>query len=116
MLLEWKFKGLSNKNIEFSNINLVQSIVFFLLKVARSCLKHDKVTFLLKAIVNLYTVYQTTLCPYYLCVEFTIGNCLFGAVTLTKNADKDKYGKSGYAIRLYKVMVAGLVKILLFSV
>ena len=58
----------------------------------------------------MYTVYETTLCPYYQCVEFAIGNCLFGAVTLTKNADKDKYGKSG------KVMVACLVKILLFSV
>ena len=27
-------------------------------------------------------------------------NCLFGAVTLTKNADIDKYGYSGYGIRL----------------
>ena len=25
-------------------------------------------------------------------------NCLFGAVTLTKNADIDKYGYSGYGI------------------
>ena len=28
----------------------------------------------------------------------TIKNCLFGAVTLTKNADIDKYGYSGYEI------------------
>ena len=27
-------------------------------------------------------------------------NCLFGEVTLTKNADIDKYGYSGYEIRL----------------
>ena len=26
----------------------------------------------------------------------TLENCLFGAVTLTKNADIDKYGYSGY--------------------
>ena len=29
----------------------------------------------------------------------TIKNCLFGAVTLTKNADIDKYGYSGYRVR-----------------
>ena len=28
----------------------------------------------------------------------TIKNCLFGAVTLTKNADIEKYGYSGYGI------------------
>ena len=28
----------------------------------------------------------------------TLKNCLFGAVTLTKNADNDKYGYSGYGI------------------
>ena len=28
----------------------------------------------------------------------TLKNCLFGAVTLTKNADIDKYGYSGYGI------------------
>ena len=28
----------------------------------------------------------------------TLKNCLFGAVTLTKNADIEKYGYSGYGI------------------
>ena len=28
----------------------------------------------------------------------TLKNCVFGAVTLTKNADIDKYGYSGYGI------------------
>ena len=28
----------------------------------------------------------------------TLENCLFGAVTLTKNADIDKSGQSGYGI------------------
>ena len=28
----------------------------------------------------------------------TLKNCLFGAVTLTKNTDIDKYGYSGYGI------------------
>ena len=30
--------------------------------------------------------------------DHTLKNCLFGAVTLTKNADIDKYGYSGYGI------------------
>ena len=30
--------------------------------------------------------------------DLTIKNCLFGAVTLTKNGDVDKYGYSGYGI------------------
>ena len=32
----------------------------------------------------------------------TLKNCLFGAVTLTKNADIDKYGYSGYGIGFNK--------------
>ena len=30
--------------------------------------------------------------------NFPLGNCLFGAVKLTKNADKHTYGYSGYDI------------------
>ena len=30
--------------------------------------------------------------------DFTLGNCLFGSVKLTKNADQDKYKYTGYAI------------------
>ena len=31
--------------------------------------------------------------------DFTLGNCLFGAVKLTKNTDPDKYKYSSYGIR-----------------
>ena len=30
---------------------------------------------------------------------FTLGNCLFGSVKLTKNADLDKYKYTGYSIQ-----------------
>ena len=33
--------------------------------------------------------------------DSTLKNCLFGTVTLTKNADIDKYGYSGYGIGFY---------------
>ena len=32
----------------------------------------------------------------------TLKNCLFGAVTLTKNSDFDKYAYSGYEIGFYR--------------
>ena len=31
--------------------------------------------------------------------DFTLGNCLFGAVKLTKNTDPDKYKYSSYVLR-----------------
>ena len=33
--------------------------------------------------------------------DFTLGNCLFGSVKLTKNADLDKYKYTGYGIAFY---------------
>ena len=45
----------------------------------------------------------------------TLKNCLFGAVTLTKNADIEKYGYSGYGIGFdrrgsFPLQMADLVK------
>ena len=48
-------------------------------------------------IVHIYTVYEISKninISHYPVLE----NCLFGAVKLTKNADVDKYGYSGYGI------------------
>ena len=51
-------------------------------------------------VINLYISY--TLGPQLknLNTDFTLGNCLFGSVKLTKNADLDKYKYSGYGIGL----------------
>ena len=50
-----------------------------------------------KKVVNIYTVYETSkiinISNYP-----TLKNCLFGTVTLTKNADIDRYKYSGYGI------------------
>ena len=62
-----------------------------------SCLKQYKVTFNHGKIVKIYIVYELVGSssndngP-------TVRNSLFGAVILTKNADIDKYGYSGYGI------------------
>ena len=62
-----------------------------------SCLKQDKVTFNHGKIVNMYIVYEINkiidISDYP-----TLQNCLFGAISLTKNADIDKYKYSGYGI------------------
>ena len=45
--------------------------------------------------VNIYIVYEIT--SNYSDINYpTLENCLFGSVKLTKNADIDKYGYSGY--------------------
>ena len=49
-------------------------------------------------IVNIYIAYEIT--SDYKDINYpTLENCLFGSVKLTKNADIDKYGYSGYGIR-----------------
>ena len=50
-------------------------------------------------VINLYISYLLT--PWFrnLDTDFTLSNCLFGSVKLTKNADPDKYKYSRYSIR-----------------
>ena len=64
-----------------------------------SCLKQDKVTYNHGKIVNIYIVYEITK-NYNISSYPTLENCLLGAVSLTKNADIDKYKYSGYGIEL----------------
>ena len=47
--------------------------------------------------VNIYIVYELGASSFHI-DDPTLKNCLFGAVTLTKNADIDKYGYSAYEI------------------
>ena len=48
--------------------------------------------------VNFFIVYELDSWPRDLNTEFTLGDCLFGDVKLTKNPDPDKYSYSGYGI------------------
>ena len=63
-----------------------------------SCLKQDKNTFNHGKTVNIYIAYE--LDKIYIKSHPTLLNCLFGAVSITKNADIDKNKCSGYKIRL----------------
>ena len=60
--------------------------------------KQDKITCTHGKLVNIYIVYEINKKDKTIISDPTLENCLFGAVTLTKNADIDKYGYSGYGI------------------
>ena len=66
-------------------------------KFAGSCLKQPKISYTHGKIVNIYIVYEPGASSSHN-KDPTLKNCLFGAVTLTKNADIDNYGHSGYGI------------------
>ena len=62
-----------------------------------NCLKQDKIIYTHGKVVSIYIVYEIV--SYISGDDLpTLENCLFGAVTLTKNADIDKYKYSGYGI------------------
>ena len=100
----WQSKGLSYERIN-SITTPNYSVTPFLdyygtktrLEFSRSCLKQDKVTFNHGKIVNIYIVYEISK-SINISNYPTLGNYLFGAVSLTKNAGIDKYGYSGHGI------------------
>ena len=66
-------------------------------KFSGSCLKQDKSTYTQGKIVNIYIVYGISK-NYNISSYLALKNCLFGDVSLTKNADIDQYKYSGYGI------------------
>ena len=101
---KWKSKGLSNENFKAvsttdNSLNLTLNYYGpkIRVKFTGDCLEQQKITYNLGKVVNVYIVYSlgASSSNY---SNSTIKNCLFGAVTLTKNADIDKYGYSGYGI------------------
>ena len=88
-------------SITTSNYKITPELSFYGTKTRvefnESCLKQDKVTYNHGKIVNIYIVYEIS--QYYSISSYpTLENCLFGAVSLTKNADIDQYKYSGYGI------------------
>ena len=101
----WTSKGLSNESItppSAANNFLTPSLNYLGTKIrvkfSGSCLKQDKVTYTHGKIVNIYIVYEINKKDNTIIGDPTLENCLFGAVTLTKHVNIDKYGYSGYDI------------------
>ena len=59
--------------------------------------KQSKITFTHGKVVNIYIFYELAASSSHTS-DPTLKNCLFGAVTLTKNEDIEKYKYSGHGI------------------
>ena len=98
----WKSKGLSAESIKpfpTSDNSLTPLLVQYdykiRLKLNGSILRQPKVSYTYGKVVNIYIVYELTESSSHV-NDPTLKNCLFGAVTLTKNDDIDKHGYSGH--------------------
>ena len=103
-VLSWQSKGLSNESVKApttNNNSLTPELNYYGIKIRvkfiRSCLKQSSHILTHKIVVNIYIVYELAASSSN-DSDPTIKNCLFGAVTLTKNADNEKYKYSGYDI------------------
>ena len=103
-MLSWQSKGLSNKSIKSpttSDNSLTPELNYYgtkiKIKFTKSCLKQSDHIFTHKKVVNIYIVYKLAASSSH-DSDHTLKDCLFGAVTLTKNADIEKYKHSGYGI------------------
>ena len=100
----WKSKGLSAETIKpptTSDNSLTPELNYYgtktRVKFTGSCLKQSKISYTHGKVVNIYIVYELGASSSHV-NDPTLKNCLFGAVTLTKNTDIDKYRYSGYRI------------------
>ena len=103
-ILSWKSRGLSAKSLKLpttsdNSLNPELSYVDYRIRVQflGSCLKQSKITYTHKKTVNIYIVYELGTSSSHI-DDPILKNYLFGAVTLTKNADIDKYRYSSYGI------------------
>ena len=101
----WTSKVLSNESITPPSApnNFLSPSLNYLgskirVKFSESCLKQDKITYTNGKIVNICIVYEMNKKDNTIISDPTLENCLFGAVTLTKNVNIDRYGYSGYGI------------------
>ena len=98
----WKSKGLSSESIKpptTSDNSLTPALNYYgiitRVKFTGICLKQSKKSNTYEKIVNIYIGYDLGASSSHI-DDPTLKDCFFGAVTLTKNADFDKYGYSGY--------------------
>ena len=103
-VLSWQSKGLSNESIRSpttSDNSLNPELNYYGtktgVKFTKSCLKQSSQILTHKKIVNTYIVYELGASSSY-ASDPTLKTFLFSAVTLTKNADIEKYKYSGYGI------------------
>ena len=90
--LSWTSRGLSDESIKPPLGPKTR------IKFSGSCLKQGRITYIHGKIVNICIVYEINKKDNTISSDPTLENCSFGAVTLTKKVDIDRYGYSGYGI------------------
>ena len=100
----WKSKGLSAESIKpptTSDNSLTVALSYYgtrtRVKFTGSCLKEPRILYTYGKVVKIYIAYELGASSSHN-NDPTLKHCIFGAVTLTKNADIDKYGHSGYGV------------------
>ena len=100
----WKSKGLPAESIKppaTSDNSLNLAVSYYgtktRVKFTGSRLKQPTISYTHGKVVKIYIVYELGSSSSHN-NDPTLENCLFGAVTFTKNADIDKYGYTGYGI------------------
>ena len=118
----WKSKGLSSESIKpptNSDNSLIPALNCYGTKTrvpfSGSCLKQSKISYTHGQIVNICIVYELGASSSHI-NDPTLENYLFGAFTLTKNADIEKYKYSWYVIGFdrrssFHFQVVNMVKI-----
>ena len=103
-IYSWQSKGVSDEKINSitaSNYSVTPFLDYYGTKTSvefsENYLRQDKVSFNHGKMVNIYIVYEISK-SINIRDYLTLENCLFGAVSLTKRADIDRYGYSGYGI------------------
>ena len=108
-ILSWKSRGLNDikiESIKINNYSLNPRMDLYGMRQIRitfngSFLNRFLPAVLRGVIVNIYIVYEIT--SDYKDINYpTLGNCLFGPVKLTKNANIDKCGYSGYGTGFHR--------------
>ena len=102
IIIEWECKVLSNRKVKASiTANRSFSPKFFWMNNSKvrvrfewCCVKHEKITFTLNAVVSLYIVYKLDKLSQDLNADFTLKGYLFG----TKNVNPNKFSYSEYGI------------------
>ena len=96
-----KSKGLSAESIKSpttSDNSVTPTLSYYgtktRVKFTGCCLKESEISYTHGKVVNIYIAYELDASSSHV-NDPALKNCLFGAVTLTKNADIDKYGYFG---------------------
>ena len=115
-VLSWKSKGVFNSKLKPLYTAFLNSMKLYEYRIGmkfdKDLLAVEQKIYLMK-IVNVYIVYDLDAWPRNPTNNFKFKNCLFGATTIVKNNDKEKYVYNRYGITFDSVVHPVLIMTLL---